>query len=81
MPFFVLVRAMLVVQINKSMTFFSRAKGYSTQVRTLARLLWVRTARSDIGCPFGFFVWMFDITSFFTRQAAFFLDHPPTRRS
>ena len=74
MPIMVLARAMPIVLMNNPIWSLIVAKGCSTNARTLERLPLAFEARSDIGLPLGFFVWMWEKKPLLNNQASFFLE-------
>ena len=74
MPIFAVARAIPMVLMNKAIGPFWWAKTCSTKARTLERLPLALEARSDIGLPLGFLVWMCETKPFLASHVSFFFD-------
>ncbi len=74
MPIFVVARAIPMVLMNKAIGPFWRAKTCSTKARALERLPLALEARSAIGLPLGFLVWMCETKPFLASRASFIFD-------
>jgi len=63
-----------MVRMNNAIGPFILANGCSTKARTFERLPLALEARSDIGLPLGFLVWMRETKPFLASQASFLLE-------